>query len=87
VAVKPEDVPADLPDHPDEDRLREAERELARTLRLLARDAEKALTRHDRVSAAVALAGLAQTAAAGQKAEVAAIQQQMRLAKEADPEG
>lgn len=80
--MRPEDIPDRLPPHPQEAKLRRAELELANTLEKLARKTTNAIRdvsnpRH-RVDAAVLLTQLAQTAAAGQKAMVAAINDQMR---------
>lgn len=77
--LNPNDVPKQLPPHPDEAKLRKAEVELASTLRKLSVDTRRALQSHSRVDAAVLLAQLAQTAAAGQKAMVQAINDQMAV--------
>lgn len=75
--MRPEDIPDQLPPHPDEPRLRRGETQLASTLRDLAGNTADALEAHDRHRAVVLLTQLAQTAAGGQKAMVRAIQDQM----------
>lgn len=80
--LRPEDVPAGLPDHPQEQDLRKAEMDLAQTLTKVAQLAAKQLRGHDRVRAAVTLAQLAQTAAHAQKAMARAVQDQMDTMRE-----
>lgn len=78
--LTPEGVPDRLPDHPEELRLRKAERDLAVTIKRLARQTHDVLQSghpRRRVDAAVLLAQLAQTCAHGQKAMVRAVQDQM----------
>lgn len=75
--LRPADVPAGLPDHPHEQKLRKAEMELAQTLTKVCQVAARQLRAHDRVAAAVTLSQIAQTAAHGQKAMVRAIRDQM----------
>lgn len=75
--MNPKDIPTNLPAHPQEDRLRVAERKLAATIKDLSGQAVSAMQRHDRTQAAVLLTQLAATADAGRKAMVKAIQDQM----------
>lgn len=75
--MRPEDVPQDLPDHPEEAKLRKAEMDLAQTLTRVTQLAARQLRDHDRVAASVTLAQIAQTAAHGQKAMARAVQDQM----------
>ena len=78
--MRPDDVPADLPPHPEEPKLRQAEMQLAQTLTKVSQLAARQLRQHDRVGAAVTLAQIAQVAANAQKAMVKAIQDQMDVA-------
>lgn len=82
LTIDGQDIPDELPDHPEEKRLRKAEIELATTIRGLARKAGKALEAHDRVDAAVLLHQLAMTCEGGRQAEVQAIRDQMAAAAE-----
>lgn len=85
MSLNPDDIPEKLPPHPEEDRLHKSERELAVTLQQLSKKTQRSLLSrdpHSRVDAAVGLAQLAQTAAAGQKAMVAAINDQMAVMRE-----
>jgi hypothetical protein len=79
-AINGAPVEGPLPEHPREGELRAAEQELADTLTRLTRHAAKALKDPDpssRIRASVVLSQLAHTAAAGTKAEVSAIQDQL----------
>lgn len=78
--LNPDDVPDELPLHPQEPELRRAEMDLAQTLTKVCQLAARQLRDHDRVRAAVTLAQIAQVAAHGQKAMVKAIQDQMDAA-------
>lgn len=80
--LRPQDIPTELPDHPEEAKLRRAEMDLAQTLTKVAQLAAKQLRAHDRAAAAVTLAQVAQTAAHAQKAMARAVQDQMDAMRE-----
>ncbi|MFA9432926.1 MULTISPECIES: hypothetical protein [unclassified Egicoccus] len=78
--MNPNDIPTDLPPHPEEAKLRRREKELAVTVRRLSKQTQRALedgSPRSRVDAAVLLAQLANVAATAQKGMVRAIQDQM----------
>jgi hypothetical protein len=70
-----------LADHPDEERLRQAEDELAETLEDLSKRAVAALRDHDRINAVVLLSQLASTSDIARRAQAKAIGDQMKATK------
>ena len=71
-----------LADHPEEERLRQAEREMADTIEELAAKAATALREHNRTQAVVVLAQMAQTADLARHGQAAAINDQMKASKD-----